>query len=104
MTRRKLFIVVKSQLRTWAKELKRLKGTRKQDKRDGRELFDIICDIAHIKYMFRHHHISYCEMRGRTRDEIERPKEFNKASQREIDRIQSEWMEKLDEDVRSCAA
>jgi len=27
--------------------------------------------LKHLQYEFRHHHIAYCELRGRTRDQIE---------------------------------
>lgn len=99
MTKYELLQEVKVQQKTWAKEIKKLKSTRKTDKRDGRSLWKIELDIVRLKYKFRHHHIVYCEIRGRTREEIEQPRDDNKASQREIDRIKKEWMEKIDADV-----
>lgn len=36
---------------------------------------------------FRHHHIAYCELRGRKRDEIERPADHNRPDEQYIQRI-----------------
>jgi hypothetical protein len=38
---------------------------------------------------YRHHHIAYCELRGRTRDQIEKPREDNKPNEYEINRIKT---------------
>ena len=104
MTRKQLLFKIKNQQKAWAKEISELKPTRKQDKRNGRSLWEIESDIWKAKYKFRHHHIAYCEMRGRTREQIECPRENNLPVQREIDRIKEEWMAQLDEDVHSHAA
>ena len=104
MTRKQLLQKIKTEQKARAKEIRELKSTRKQDKRNGRELYEIEWDIARLKFKFRHHHIAYCEMRGRTREQIECPRENNLPVQREIDRIKNDWMELLDEDVYSCAA
>jgi len=45
---------------------------------------------------FRHQHIAYCELRGRTRDQIEVPREDNKPDQDWIDRLKKEWSTKID--------
>jgi len=104
MTRKQLLQKIKQEQKARAKEIRELKSTRKQDKRNGRQLYAIESDIVWEKYEFRHHHIAYCEMRGRTRDQIECPREDNLPVQREIDRIKEEWMEQLDEDVHTDAA
>lgn len=99
MTKYELFQKVKEEMKIWAKTIRQLKNTRKQDKRDGRALWKIEYDIIKLKFKFRHHHIACCEVRGRTREEIECPRKDNKPSQNEIDRIKEKWMEKIDEDV-----
>jgi hypothetical protein len=38
---------------------------------------DEIWKLASIRYSYRHQHIAYCEVRGRTREQIEKPKETN---------------------------
>ncbi len=104
MTYKELFKQIKEQQKILASRLTELKRSRKQDKRNGRSLWNIEDDIWHLKNDFRHRHITYCEMRGRTRDQIERPREDNPASQSWIDDLKKRWMEQIDEDVRSCAA
>jgi hypothetical protein len=38
---------------------------------------------------YRNHHIAYCELRGKTRDQIEKPKQDNPPSEYEIKRIKT---------------
>jgi len=45
---------------------------------------------------FRHQHIAYCELRGKTRDQIEVPAEDNEPDQDWIDRLKLEWSTKID--------
>lgn len=99
MTRKQLFKEIKEDLKKVAKEIRKLKRSRKQDKRNGRALWEIEGDIWEAKWYFRHKHIAYCEIKGRTRDQIERPKDDNKASQPYIDKFKKEWEEKLNENV-----
>lgn len=40
---------------------------------------------------YRHHHIAYCELRGKTRDQIEKPGEFHKANEQIIERIKTQY-------------
>jgi len=40
---------------------------------------------------FRHQHIAYCELRGRKREEIERPANDNKPDEDWINRVKNEW-------------
>lgn len=59
---------------------------------------------------FRHRHIAYCLLRGRTMEQIERKtREDNHPSERLIDKYKeeytkmlSDYMEASDEAVRSC--
>jgi len=95
---------LKEKLKSWGKQIRYLKNTRKQDKREGRTLQDIEFDIYKLKREFRHHHIAYCEMRGRTRLQIELPSEDNKPSEDYITKIKEEWMEEeIDEAIRLVA-
>lgn len=99
MTKKQLLREVKEQLKAWGKELKKLKRSRKQDKRNGRALWRIESDVQSLKWIFRHNHIAYCETRGRTREQIECPRDGNEASENRIDQIKEEWVNKIDEDV-----
>lgn len=46
-------------------------------------------------YTFRHNHIAYCEIRGRSREEIEIPRDGNEPSEFLINKIKEEWLEKI---------
>ena len=95
---------LKEKLKSWAKQIRHLKSTRKQDKREGRALQDIEFDIYRLRREFRHHHIASCEMCGRTRLQIEIPSEGNKPSEDYITKIKEEWMEEeTDEAIRLSA-
>lgn len=99
MTKYDLLEEVKEQLKTWAKEIRLLKISRKQDKRENRELYEIEGDIFKLKYKYRHCHIAYCEMRGTSREKIEKPAENNWPNENEIGKIKKEWISKIDENV-----
>jgi hypothetical protein len=99
MTRKQLFKEVKEEQKVRARTIRELKSSRKKDKRNGRELWHIERDINNFKWLFRHTHIVYCEMRGRTREQIECPRKGNKASQHKIDKLKEEWGNKLSENV-----
>jgi len=50
--------------------------------------YGVVPDLGRLIYDFRHHHIAYCELRGRKREEIEsKTAPDNKADQDYIDRI-----------------
>ena len=44
---------------------------------------------------FRCYHIAYCELRGRTRDQIEKPRKDNIPNQKTIDRIKKMYKEEV---------
>jgi len=48
-------------------------------------------ELYRIKTEFRSYHIAYCELRGRTRDQIEKPKQDNPANERLIAIIKSDY-------------
>ena len=91
---------MKEQMKAWAKEIRQLKSIRKLIHRGTRDLQEIEYKIKMFKWEFRHHHIAACELRGRTRDQIEKPRKNNKPSQRYIDQIK----ELLSENVRTGTA
>lgn len=101
MTKKELFGKIKEEQKTRAKKIRELKNSRKQDKRNGRALWRIESEIMSKKWEFRHTHIAYCELRGRSREQIECPREGNKASQYRIDKLKEEWAGKISENV--CA-
>jgi len=46
---------------------------------------------------FRHQHIAYCELRGRTRDQIEKPGEDNEPNEDWITKLKNEWGQEITE-------
>lgn len=40
---------------------------------------------------YRHHHIAYCELRGRTRDQIEKPGKYNQPDEKKIQAIKEAY-------------
>ena len=45
--------------------------------------------------ILRHQHIAYCELRGRSRDQIENPANNNKPDEDWVTRIKNELKEKI---------
>jgi hypothetical protein len=66
--------MMKDELKQLAKEIREWKDNRKQDKRAllKMELWDIQGKIDWRKNEFRHIHIAYCMLRGRTYEQIEK--------------------------------
>jgi len=48
-----------------------------------------------LSQVYRSHHIAYCELRGRMRDEIEKPAENNIPNEQLISNLKVMWNEKL---------
>ena len=80
------------ELKSWLKEdgerIRQLKADYKEAQR-GNGTYSRHPDVAGWNY--RHHHIAYCELRGRTRDQIERPREGNEPNETKIQRIKEEY-------------
>jgi len=64
---------LKNVLKETASEIRTMKGQFKQAQRT--ETFDIqwklLFKLKGLQRFYRHHHIAYCELRGKTRDQIE---------------------------------
>lgn len=99
MTRYEMLWEAKEELKVLGREIRALKQSRKLDKRGDRPLWRIDADIFSLRHTIRWRHISYCEIRGRSREQIERPREGNEANERIISKIKEEWLGKIDEDV-----
>lgn len=87
-------------------EIRSQKNLRKEEKRGNLSLWSIESKIQKLKYEYRHHHISLCEMRGRTRDQIEKPSENNLPNQKYIDQITEKLLKEYDDQqaIRNHAA
>lgn len=80
----------KEQLKDWARALRSLKMTRKEDRGANYKIY-------RAKRQYRHEHIAYCLVRGRTYDEIEKPAEDNKPDWKLIDALRDVLQKKVDE-------
>jgi len=78
---------------TYAQLMNSGKWSRIRD--EYRELEDAPSEtnLKHYQFVYRHKHIAYCLLRGRTRDEIERPSNSNSnmPSEYEIMMILKKW-------------
>jgi hypothetical protein len=95
----------KKYLKELAEEIRELKSKRKLPKRGNLSLWDIESNITKNKYHYRHHHIAYCEIRGRKREEIEIPASNNLPNQKYIDQIKEKILKEYNESevIRACA-
>jgi hypothetical protein len=51
----------------------------------------LMFELYQTRYEFRHYHIAYCELRDKTRDQIEKPREYNEANECLIEKIKIEY-------------
>ena len=84
-----MFKEIKERLKKYAVEIKTLKNRRKATR--GSEESKIL----QLKYHFRHIHISLSEIRGRTREQIEKPSINNPANEDYICKIKTEILQKI---------
>lgn len=101
MTRYQMMQALKQELKLYAAEIREKKGQRKGSP-DG-----YVEGLFNLQYEYRHHHIAYCLMRGRTIGQIE--KNYNPDNYypklSKVETIKTQWMEKVDEQIiRDCAA
>lgn len=85
---------LKELLKTWAKEIRRLKAKRKGSP-SGR-----VPGLDNLRYSCRLHHIAYCELRGTPREKIE-AKTNDPPYEPAIEKIKKEWAEADHENVCS---
>ncbi|MCK5607750.1 hypothetical protein KAR91_38060 [Candidatus Pacearchaeota archaeon] len=93
---------IKSELKTWAKQIHDLKSSRKEGKRDGRSLDSICGDIMRLKHLFRYQHIAYCMFfNHRTMEQIENSKSliYEKPWMKKIEEMIEVWEGKVNEEA-----
>lgn len=88
----------KKYLKDLANQIRELKNQRPLNNRKNRSIWEIDSEIHNLKYTFRHWHISYCEFRGRTRDQIENPSEFNLPNEDYITKIKNKIIKNFKEE------
>lgn len=94
-----MFKEIKERQKERAIKIRELKKSRKLDANGNRvRPLDVIqLDIDKLKYEFRHTHIAYCEIRGRKREQIERPAENNLPNESYIEKIKKEILKQIEE-------
>ena len=93
-----MFKEIKEKLKNYAVQIRDLKSKRKLQNRGKLKLSEIELKIVQLKYHFRHIHIALCEIRGRKREEIEKPAIYNPANQNYIDQIKKEILQKIEDE------
>jgi len=92
--------ILKNELKQQAKDLRYFKDLRNNSFRFHRKLKDVHYlwkagdaqyEIRKRKYEFRHKHIAYCQLRGRLRDEIEKPASNNLPNEEYIQELMEEY-------------
>ena len=92
----------KEYLKKLAVEIRENKNCRKLSNCGNRKLSEIEYTVFRLKYEFRHYHIAYCELRGRTREQIEIPSKSNPANQVYIDKIKKGIVKTYEEQQTLC--
>lgn len=86
----------KDQLKKLANHIRSLKASRKGGKRAD-ILWDICAHVSQNKRLFRHEHIAYCLVRGRSYEQIENPAEDHKPNWKIIEPLRDALQKKVDE-------
>ena len=68
---------LKIYIKETATKIRKTRAHYKEAQRDGQTNIanianKLLRELHGLQYEYRHHHIAYCELRGRTREEIER--------------------------------
>ncbi len=99
MNKKELKQVVKEDLKSKASYIRKLKGSRKMDKREGRQLWEIQTEIDACKYRFRVLHVAYCIFfNHRTLDQIEcstSPRYYRPFASNFMDAYNQKWGEMI---------
>jgi hypothetical protein len=88
---------MKEYLKGLSTHIRTLKFSRKGGDKNHKKLWDICYNLAGQKHTYRHTHIAYCLVRGRTYEQIENPAENNKPNLKLIESIQVDLQKKVDE-------
>jgi len=89
---------IKEHLKNIAKEIREYKNYRPKENRHEKTLWSIESHIHILKYDYRHNHIAYCELRGRDREQIEKPAQNNLPNEKYIDQIKQEILNDINKE------
>ena len=82
---------LKTYLKETANQIRKIRPEYKEAQRNCTESWKLLGELSKLKIIYRHHHIAYCELRGRTRDQIEHPREYNEPNENYIDKIKKKY-------------
>ena len=94
----------KKYLKSLALEIRENKDQRPLKNRGNRDLWEIETSILKLKYEFRSFHIASCELRGRKREDIEKPAFNNFPNDVYIRQIKERILKDHEETLRANAA
>jgi hypothetical protein len=82
-----------------------IRETRKLHKENQRSRNDnrLNCKLWNASNDYRHHHIAYSELRGKSREQIERPRENNLPSEDWIQDIKKKYWDEEPQTIRAGA-
>ena len=63
--------ILKESIKKLAREIRGTRYQFRESQRNRKTNHKLLRQLETLRYEFRHHHIAYCELRGRTRDQIE---------------------------------
>ena len=104
-----IILKIKNENKALAEDIKQLKLRRKPSEAErlgkyevtsetGKEIFKRSWwSVDSLSWEFRHRHIAYCELRGRKREEIEKPADDNLPREDKIEKYKSDWCAALKE-------
>ena len=59
----------------------------------------LMYELYQIRSECRHHHIAFCELMGRTREQIEKPRKDNAASEYKIQQLKNKYAWEVLEEI-----
>jgi len=83
---------LKNLLITKAVEIKETRKIHKENQQH-RSDNDLMWPLYKLSQEYRHYHIAYSELNGRTREQIERPRDNNLPNEDKIKRIKEEYFD-----------
>ena len=87
---------IKNQQKERGSTIRKFKNERKGTKTED-ELSNTLWNLYKLRIEFRHNHIAYCEVRGKTREQIEIPRENNRPNEDKINKIKEEIIGRIRE-------
>ena len=88
--------IFKNEQKAIARRIRELKTHRPLANRGDYDINELDWDIRSLSQEFRHRHIAYCEVRGRTRAQIEQPAENNKPNNGLVKSIKANLLNDLE--------